>query len=245
MPAHLSAITTLFAAPSAQQMQRVVRLSVIILVHIGLFYVLQSGMAKQAGRSNQAEPKEIFASLITADRPAEPVPPKQHQTPQVPPTPKHVVPPTPVKPIPQQKAPAEHAIATPPVVAQPVAQPQPAVTPPVASTAPAAAPSAPPTPAAPTQPRTLTSGVEYLQAPQPDYPPISKRMGEEGRVTLRVLVNERGRTERVDVQTSSGSARLDEAARQALMRTLFKPHSEDGRAVAVYAIVPITFQLNK
>lgn len=70
-------------------------------------------------------------------------------------------------------------------------------------------------------------------------------MGEEGRVVLRVLVNDKGRTESVEVQTTSGSTRLDEAAKQALKRALFKPHTEDGKAAAVYAIVPITFKLNK
>jgi protein TonB len=241
MAAQLSAIAPSFTAPSAQQMRSIVRLSAIIVAHIGLFYVLQSGMTKHAGRPNQAEPKEIFASLITADRPAEPVSQKQ-QTPQVQPTPKRVVPPTPVKPIPKQKAPAEHAITTPPAVPQPVVQPQTAATPPAASTAPPSASTAPATPA---PIRTITSGVEYMQAPQPEYPSISKRIGEEGRVVLRVLVNEKGRTESVEVQTSSGSSRLDEAAKQALKRAQFKPHTEDGKAVAMHAIVPITFQLNK
>lgn len=69
-------------------------------------------------------------------------------------------------------------------------------------------------------------------------------MGEEGKVMLRVLVNEKGRPERVEVQKTSGSPRLDEAARQAAMRAVFKPHMEDGRPVAVFAIIPIRFQLD-
>jgi protein TonB len=60
---------------------------------------------------------------------------------------------------------------------------------------------------------------------------------------LRILVNEKGQPEQVLVQTSSGSARLDEAGRQAALRALFKPHIEDGRAVAVFVIVPLNFQL--
>lgn len=69
-------------------------------------------------------------------------------------------------------------------------------------------------------------------------------MGEEGKVLMRVLVNDKGRPERVDVQTSSGSPRLDEAAKQAVMRAVFKPHIEAGRPVPVYAIIPIKFQLD-
>jgi protein TonB len=105
-----------------------------------------------------------------------------------------------------------------------------------------AAPPAPAAPAAPAPPKTV-SGVEYIQPPQPDYPPIAKRMGEEGRVMLRVLVSDRGRPEKVDVQKSSGFVRLDEAARQAAMRAMFKPHLEDGKPVAVYALIPINFAI--
>ena len=66
----------------------------------------------------------------------------------------------------------------------------------------------------------------------------------EGKVVLRVLVSESGKAGDVQIQSSSGSARLDEAGRQAAMRAVFKPHLEDGRAVAVYVIVPLTFQLS-
>ena len=90
----------------------------------------------------------------------------------------------------------------------------------------------------------IISGVEYLKAPEPDYPPLAKRMGEEGRVTLRVLVNEKGNPVQVNVQQTSGSSRLDDEARQAILRSQFKPHVEDGKAIAVYTIVPITFHLD-
>lgn len=111
--------------------------------------------------------------------------------------------------------------------------------------APTPAPAVVSAPAAPlsSAPKTITSGVEYIQAPQPVYPPMSKRMGEQGKVILRVLVSETGKPGDVQIQTSSGSARLDEAGRQAAMRAVFKPHLEDGRAVAVYVIVPLNFQL--
>ncbi|MEO6423741.1 MAG: energy transducer TonB, partial [Candidatus Nitrotoga sp.] len=109
--------------------------------------------------------------------------------------------------------------------------------------APAQAPSTPLPP--PSQPKTISTGVEYLQAPEPVYPPLSIRMGEEGRVTLRVLVDENGRPIQVDVQKTSGSPRLDEAARQAVLRVKFKPHIENGRATSVYAVVPIDFHLSK
>jgi protein TonB len=91
-------------------------------------------------------------------------------------------------------------------------------------------------------PKTV-SGVEYVQPPRPEYPATSRRMNEEGKVMLRVLVNERGRPEQAEVQKSSGYSRLDEAARQAAMRAVFKPHAEDGKPVAVYALIPINFSI--
>jgi protein TonB len=53
----------------------------------------------------------------------------------------------------------------------------------------------------------------------------------------------KGTAEQVTVQKSSGSNNLDEAGRQAVLRALFKPHVEDGKAIPVYALVPINFQL--
>jgi protein TonB len=104
----------------------------------------------------------------------------------------------------------------------------------------AAAPAAAPASATP---KTI-SGVEYVQAPRPEYPPVSRRNGEQGVVQLRVLINEHGRPERVEIATSSGSARLDEAAKKAVMRAVFKPYLENGWLLPVYVLLPIRFNLD-
>jgi protein TonB len=118
--------------------------------------------------------------------------------------------------------------------------------PPAVSPAPPAptAPAVPPAPPAPPAPPKTISGVEYLQPPSPEYPAMSRRMREEGTALLRVLVNTHGRAERVELQKSSGSTRLDEAAKQAVLRALFKPYVEDGKALPVFATIPIKFQLD-
>ena len=46
---------------------------------------------------------------------------------------------------------------------------------------------------------------------------------------LRVLIGREGRAERIEVQTSSGSRRLDEAAVKAAREALYRPYSENGR----------------
>lgn len=237
----------LFSAPHLPvmtwpQVKRLGQLIFIILLHFGFFYALLNGWFYQTGQAlPKAEPelpKEIFVSLITVDHTPEPLPPEPQPTPPKPmPVIKKTVTPPPVIPV-INKMPSEQAITTPPVPPQPPVPPKPAV---VALPS-EPAPPAPPPP--PSQPKTVSTGVEYLHAPEPEYPPLARRMGEEGRVTLRVLVNENGRPTRVDVQKTSGSPRLDEAARQAVLRAMFKPHMEDGRATTVYAIVPITFHLD-
>ena len=76
------------------------------------------------------------------------------------------------------------------------------------------------------------------------YPPISKRMGEEGRIVLQILVNERGLPEKIEIITSSGFARLDEAAKKAMSKALFKPFQKNGQASAMLATASISFSLN-
>ncbi len=106
-----------------------------------------------------------------------------------------------------------------------------------------------PVAAAPSIAKTESSGpkvisaVEYIQAPQADYPAMAKRMGEEGRVVMQVLVNDKGRAERVEIIKSSGFNRLDESAKMALMRAIFKPYIEDGKSVTVLATASINFSL--
>lgn len=224
---------TLF--PSSGPFKKIGPLGFIIGLHIGFFFLLQSGLFRHTLQASAA-PKEVIATFITPEpRPAPAVPqpllPKPKTVPVVKKTPTPAKPLPPVtKPVPMQQpesAPAE---------AEPSPEP-PSAAPPSSPVAQAAAPAI-------ALPKTI-SGVEYIQAPRPDYPPLSRRSGEEGKVLLRILINERGRPEKVEIQRSSGFDRLDEAARQSALRALFKPHMEDGRPVAVYTTVPIDFQLNK
>ena len=229
------------------QVKRLVPLIFIILLHFCFFYALLNGWFYQAGQTlPKAEPelqKEIFASLITVDNTPEPTPPEPQPTPPKPvPVVKKTVTPPPVIPV-INKMPSEQAITTPPVPPQPPAPPKPAVVAPPAEPVPAPAPPPPPPPA---QPKTVTSGVRYIYSPEPEYPPLSLRMGEEGTVLLHVLINESGRPTRVDIQKTSGSSRLDEAARQTVLRKyLFQPYIKDGKAVAVYVDFSVGFGLNK
>lgn len=86
--------------------------------------------------------------------------------------------------------------------------------------------------------------AEYLDNPRPAYPAMSRRLGEEGRVLLRVLVGGEGRAREVQLKESSGFARLDQAAREAVLRWRFVPARRGGEAVEGWVLVPVGFALN-
>ena len=84
----------------------------------------------------------------------------------------------------------------------------------------------------------------YLNNPAPEYPPVARRRGEEGRVLLSVAVCPAGWAERIEVRASSGSPRLDRAALEAVRRWRFVPANQNGVAVASRIVVPIVFRLD-
>ena len=90
----------------------------------------------------------------------------------------------------------------------------------------------------------VISNVEYVRAPRVEYPAVSRRLREEGRVVLRVLIGRSGRAEQVEVQKSSGSPHLDEAAIKAAREALYRPYSENGEVISVWALVPTLFELS-
>jgi protein TonB len=62
------------------------------------------------------------------------------------------------------------------------------------------------------------------QPANPAYPPMSKRMGEQGKVVVRVLIGADGLPQKADIRTSSGFERLDQAAlATAVMRWRYVP----------------------
>lgn len=202
----------------------------ILLAHLAFFYALQHGLIAKA---LPIPAKEVMISLIqaTASKPqaetAKPAHPVARRLPQL--QAMSAAAPADTPNAVQQAS--GHAMSAPITPQTAVAAASDAGLPSAALVAPLPSPK-------------LVSGVEYIQAPQADYPPLARRMGEEGKVTLRVLVNEKGRAEKVEIQKSSGFNRLDEAARIALMRALFKPYIEDGKPLMMLATATISFNLN-
>lgn len=124
-----------------------------------------------------------------------------------------------------------------PLVAAPPDAPSPVVAPPLPQVA-AAAPPAPPAPVTPP-----IFQADYLDNPAPAYPGLSRRLREQGRVILRVQVNAQGTADDVQVRTSSGHERLDEAARETVRRWRFVPAKRGGEPVPAWVLIPISFRL--
>jgi protein TonB len=78
----------------------------------------------------------------------------------------------------------------------------------------------------------------------PPYPPIARRIGAEGKVTLRLTVSAEGRVTKADVMTSSGRDELDQTAQAwILAHWTYKPASENGVPVASNVLATVTFSL--
>jgi periplasmic protein TonB len=87
----------------------------------------------------------------------------------------------------------------------------------------------------------VVESVEYVRPPQPVYPSESTRRRERGTVLLRVLVDALGRPAQIQVERSSGFSRLDEAARTAVEKSLFRPYEMNGIAQPAQVLIPIEF----
>jgi len=205
---------------------KLTKIAVVVALHAALGYAFVNGTMH---RLVESIPEVVNVTFVA---PPPPPPVSQPKTVEVAQKAPSIAPP----PLPMLPVVVENTITPPPSQAR-ISEPAPA---PVVAAPVASAPAAP---AAPAGPRVI-SAVEYIRAPQPVYPSSSRRMGEQGVVTLRVLVNEKGYAEQASIQKSSGSSNLDEAGRAAVMRALFKPYVEDGKAQPVYVVVPINFQMS-
>lgn len=170
------------------------------------------------------------------------------------PTPRTVEP-QPAKPTPPQVRP--QPVATPEPAPQPTPAPSKVTAPAVVTQAAPVAPSAPTTPTPPAPPAPAPAPVVTAPAKtdvsisasysasnaKPIYPNMSKRLGEQGTVVLRVLVKADGTAGAVEVKSSSSFPRLDQAAVEAVKSWHFNPATSDGKAIDEWYQVPIPFKL--
>jgi protein TonB len=208
-------------------------------------------------RKPVADPLPITVALLREELPVDeaprplPMAPKPPPPKVLPPEPKHVdlppppeiehkaaeLPPPPEPPRVLEKPPAP-VEPTPQLAPAPQAVTVPTAPPPVAlAPAPTASPVVHEPEIAP------VFNAEYLNNPTPVYPPISRRMGEQGLVLLRVFVTAHGEPNAVELKTGSGFARLDRAAQEAVKQWKFVPAKRGEQPVDAWVVVPIRFSL--
>jgi len=219
----------------ALQQRTVVLIGGVVLLHVLGLWALQAGLLKRA--TEWVMPVSLVSEVPPmAVKPATPPPP-----------------PSPVQA--QRPTPAPTALALAPL---PTPQPTtaPVAPPTVAATAPVNAPLAPAAPVAPASsvvaqaapsappkvdlPNTV---ADYQAKSPPVYPPMSRRMGEQGRVVVRVLIGADGVPQQAEVHQSSGHGRLDRAAAEAVMRWRYVPGKRGGVPETMWFQVPIEFKL--
>lgn len=204
----------------------------VLLAHLGLAWLLSLGLL--ASSPPAGEPDNVIMASVIMDMPAPPAPTPQPPAPKVQPKPQPhaaVQPQLHPSPVVTNAAPSEAA----PVV--PAAAPAPAV-------APAAAGNQRPATTTSTAVVLPSSDADYLNNPPPAYPRMSRRLGEQGTVVLRVLINTEGRADKAEIRTSSGYSRLDEAALETVKRWRYVPGKRAGVPEAMWFNVPIRFVLD-
>ena len=207
----------------------------VVVMHIVFLWALQSGLLMRA--AELVVPVELLTQWIEPPTPlAEPIPLKPPVRPN--PVKKTVTQPV-MEPTPQPLALADPTPS--PNAPVGVTKPQPALPPLTAPVAVAAA--APATLAAAPAVQMPSSDADYLQNPRPPYPSISRRLNEQGKTTIRVLIGVDGLPQRSEIFKSSGYERLDQAALTTVMRWRYSPGKRGGVPEAMWFNVPINWVL--
>ena len=229
VPSHLAPVVASVSSGASRYGQgarpNIAAIAAILLVHAALI-----GAVLQA-RSQVQKAQE--ARLTVVNLTSAPPPPAAEAPPPPPATPQVVAPP-PIVRTPTATPPAIQTTPDPVPVAAPV---------PVAMIAPAPGP----VPAAPPAPPSLIQagdlGTQMVSGKPPRYPIESRRKREQGTVVLALTLGIDGTVESIAINRSSGHARLDTAAFDAVRGWRWQPTIRGSQPVRVRGIVEIPFIL--
>ena len=96
---------------------------------------------------------------------------------------------------------------------------------------------------------TQNTSIDNLTPPtvsnieQPVYPKEMKKREIEGEVILKLLINEKGKVDQVEIYNSSGFEQFDIEAEKVAKGWQFTPTTKDGTNVMAWILVPIKFKL--
>lgn len=157
-----------------------------------------------------------------------------------PPPPAAQAPPPPARPDVVAPAPIVPTALAPRPQIQTTPQPLP-LSMPVAITPPVPPAPAPIPPAAPSTVQGGDISAQMVSGKPPRYPVESRRKREQGTVILSLVVGLDGRVATISIAQSSGFARLDDAAKDAVRDWRWSPIMRDGHPVMVKGVVEIPF----
>jgi len=84
----------------------------------------------------------------------------------------------------------------------------------------------------------------FLHKEMPIYPMMARKLGREGRVMLKLTIDEKGNLLDVEVIEKAGYG-FTEAAVEGVKKSTFLPAKKDGKRIASRALLPIRFQLER
>lgn len=218
-------------------------LGAVLMFHALAIWAMQSGLLMRA--VELVVPVEALAQIIEPPKPV--VPPPPPVVPKEPPPPMKQAVFKPAPPIPQTQAPPQIlAVETPAPTPNAPAAVQ------IAPPAPLLAPSIPvaavvspaPVPPVPVKVVLPSSDADYLNNPKPVFPLMSKRLGEQGNVKVRIFIGADGLPKKAELQQTSGYERLDQAALAAVMQWRFVPGKRGGVAENMWMGTTIAYVLD-
>jgi protein TonB len=206
----------------ARNSKRTLAFVLVVIIHVLFFWVLATGLGAKVVEVVMG-PVETKIIEEKPDEEKPPPPPPEIDTP-----PPYVPPPELAIEVPVE---SNTTAITNVTTERPVAAPPPV----------AAAPKPVEKEVVRIPPSTQGRGARITQ---PEYPPSSRRAGEEGTVTLTVFVQADGRPGEIKIAKSSGFEKLDDAAVKEVKRNWrFVPGKEDGKPVGMWHTFAVTFRL--
>lgn len=92
--------------------------------------------------------------------------------------------------------------------------------------------------------KDLDKQPQYLSPMQPPYPYKARRLGIEGYVDVRFLVDVKGRPHNVSILQAKPEGEFEETVKKTVPQWRFKPGQKNGHAVNTWVKTRIMFQLN-
>jgi protein TonB len=82
----------------------------------------------------------------------------------------------------------------------------------------------------------------FIHQEIPVYPILARRLGKEGKVLLKLLIDTNGKLQKIEVVEPAGFG-FTEAAVEAVKKSTYAPGYRNGEKVSTKALLPVRFQL--